>query len=137
MTHEQAKTIAIERMKVLQLFEPCIEAFEKRDEVQMSEPTGGLYEISGEERLLRIIEKFEQKYNALVYNVIHTYTEFGELYNLLYVGLEEDEYELDATMKDLQDGYVFVWCENLDTDWCSEFGTIGVRNRFGGLVRMS
>ena len=127
------KTEAIKRMEILKLFPPCIEAFKKRNEVQLSEPTGALYEFNDDEKLNKIVKDFEEKFNGLVYHVIHTYTNFGELYNLLYVSDTIEEWEIER--KDMKDGYVFVWCENISEPLFSEFGTIGVGNRFGGLVR--
>ena len=128
------KAEAINRMKALDLFAPCIKAFEKRDEVQLSEPTGGLYEFGGNEELTAKVKEFETEYNALVYHVIHTFTQFGELYNFLYVSDYESEWEMDN--EDIKDNYVICYVWNKDDDWCSEFGTIAVRQKFGGLVRV-
>ena len=50
VSREIKKAEAINRMKELGLFAPCIKAF-KRDEVQLSEPTGGLYEFSNDKEL--------------------------------------------------------------------------------------
>ena len=121
-------------MKELELFAPCIKAFKDRNEVQLSEPTGGLYEFSGNEELTAKVKEFEQEYNALVYHVIHTYTQFGELYNFLYVSDYEEEWEMDQN--DIKDNYVMCYVWNKDDDIFSEFGTIVVRQKFGGLVRV-
>ena len=126
------KEQAVLRMKTLKLDKSCIKAF-NHGEVWLSEQTGGLYEFSDNKFLVDLVKKFEKKYNAVVYHVIHTYTNFGELYNLLYVSNDKEEWEQD--MEDIADGYVFVWCENVDEPMFSEFGTIGVASRFGGLVR--
>lgn len=134
VSRENKKVEAINRMKGLELFAPCIKAFEKRDEVQLSEPTGGLYEFSGNEELTAKVKEFEQEYNALVYHVIHTFAQFGELYNFLYVSDHEEEWEMDQD--DIKDNYVMCYVWNKDDDWSSEFGTIAVRQLFGGLVRV-
>ena len=128
------KAEAIKRMKALKLFAPCIKAFKDRDEVQLSEMTGGLYEFSRETELTAKVKEFEAEYNTLVYHVIHTFTQFGELYNFLYVSDHEDEWEMDND--DIKDNYVMCYVWNKDDDWCSEFGTIAVRQKFGGLVRV-
>lgn len=128
------KAEAIDRMKALDLFAPCIKAFKDRDEVQLSEPTGGLYEFSGNEELTAKVKEFEAEYNVLVYHVIHTFTQFGELYNFLYVSDYESEWEMDN--EDIKDNYVTCYVWNKDDDICSEFGTIAVRQKFGGLVRV-
>ena len=128
------KTEAIDRMKALDLFAPCIKAFKDRDEVQLSEPTGGLYEFSGNEELTAKVKEFEAEYNAIVYHVIHTFTQFGELYNFLYVSDYQEEWEMDN--EDIKDNYTMCYVWNKDDDICSEFGTIAVMQKFGGLVRV-
>lgn len=134
VTREKKKEEAIKRMKVLGLFKPCINAFEKYDELQLTEPTGGLYEFNDNAELNAKIKEFEEEYNALVYHVIHTYTQFGELYNFLYVSDYEEEYEFE--MEELEDGYAIAYVWNKTDEWMSEFGGIAVRERFGGLVRV-
>lgn len=134
VTREKKKEEAIKRMKVLGLFKPCIKAFEKYDELQLTEPTGGLYEFGDNTELNAKIKEFEEEYNALVYHVIHTYTQFGELYNFLYVSDYPEEYEYE--MEELEDGYAIAYVWNKSDDWLSELGGIAVRERFGGLVRV-
>ena len=134
VSREIKKTEAINRMKVLGLFEPCIKAFKDRDEVQLSEMTGGLYEFSNDKELTAKVKEFENEHNALVYHVIHTFTQFGELYNFLYVSDYEEDWEIDN--EDIKDNYVISYVWNKDDEWCSEFGTIMVKQKFGGLVRV-
>lgn len=134
VSRENKKVEAINRMKGLELFAPCIKAFKDRNEVQLSEMTGGLYEFSVNEELTAKVKEFEQEYNALVYHVIHTFAQFGELYNFLYVSDHEEEWEMDQD--DIKDNYVMCYVWNKDDDWCSEFGIIAVRQKFGGLVRV-
>ena len=135
VTRENKKIEAINRMKALDLFEPCIKAFENRDEVQLTEMTGGLYEFSRDEELNAKIKEFEEEYNVLVYHVIHTYTNFGEMYSFLYVSNYQEEWEMDN--KDIQVNYVMSYVWNKDYPDFSEFGSIGIRQKFGGLVRVS
>ena len=71
ISREKKKERAILYMKELGLFKPCIKNFEKYDEVQMSEPWGGLYEFSDNEELNKAIKEFEEEYDSLVYHVIH------------------------------------------------------------------
>lgn len=133
-TRETKKEEAIKRMNMFGLFKPCIKSFTKYDEVQLTEPTGGLYEFSDNEELNAKIKEFEEEYNALVYHVIHTYTQFGELYNFLYVSDYEEEWEMDNA--DIADGYAVAYVWNKSDDWMSEIGGIAVRELFGGLVRV-
>jgi hypothetical protein len=128
------KEEAIKRMREFGLFNPCIKAFEKYDELQLTEPTGGLYEFNSNEELNVKIKEFENEYDALVYHVIHTYTQFGELFNFLYVSDYEEEWEYDN--EDIKAGYAVAYVWNRTDEWMSEIGGIAVQERFGGLVRV-
>lgn len=130
---ENKKLEAIRRMGMLDLYKPYITAFDKRNEIFLSEMTGGVYEFSSDTELIAKIKEFEQEYNALVYHVIHTYTQFGELYNFLYVSDHNEEWICDHD--DLENGYAYAYVWNKTDEWCSEIGSIGVRGKFGGIVR--
>ena len=132
---EIKKSEAISRMKVLDLYKPYITLFEKDNKIFMSEMTGGVYEFDDDAELNAKIKAFEEEYNALVYHVIHTMTSFGDLYNFLYVSDHQDEWEMDNA--DIQDGYALAYVWNKTDEWCSEFGSIGVQGKFGGIVRVA
>ena len=137
VSREIKKEEAIKRMKELGLFAPCIKAF-KRDEVQLSEPTGGLYEFSSDKELTAKVQEFEKENNALVYHVIHTHMmldgEEMDMYNFLYVSDYQEEWEMDQN--DIKEGYALVYVWNKTIDYFSEFGSIAVKEKFGGLVRI-
>lgn len=135
VSRETKKAEAIKRMKMLDLYNPYIKAFENKDEIFLSEMTGGVYEISNENELKVKIKEFEAENNALVYHVIRTLTDLGELYSFLYVSDYEEEWELDHV--DIKAGYALVYVWNKDNKWGSEFGNIGVRGKGGGIVRTS
>lgn len=59
ISKEIKKAEAINRMKALGLFAPCIKAFKDRNEVQLSEPTGGLYEFSADKELTAKVAEFD------------------------------------------------------------------------------
>jgi hypothetical protein len=130
---EMKKTEAIKRMKTLDLYKPYITLFEKDNQIFLSEMTGGVYEFNDNEELIAKVKAFEEEYNALVYHVIRTMTQFGELYNFLYVSDHQDEWAMDN--EDIADGYALAYVWNRTDEWCSEFGSIGVRGKFGGIVR--
>lgn len=130
---ETKKAEAIKRMKVLDLYKPYITLFEKDNQIFMSEMTGGVYEFNDNEELVAKVKEFEEEYDALVYHVIRTMTTFGELYNFLYVSKYEEEWEMDNA--DIADGYAMAYVWNKADEWCSEFGSIGVQGKFGGIVR--
>lgn len=139
VSKEIKKQEAIQRMTNLGLFKPCIKAFTKYDEVQLSEPTGGLYEFHDDEELNEKVKEFEANYNALVYHVIHSPARIDgytmDMYNFLYVSDYEEEWEMDRA--DIAEGYVMAYVWNKTDDWMSEFGGIMVQERIGGLVRVS
>lgn len=131
MTKQKQKQEAIERMKLLKLCPNIIKEFEKENIVNLSEHGGILYWLDSDQQA--IVDSFEAEHDALVYHVIHSFTEFGELYSLLYVSKYEEEWETDR--EDLKDGYALVYVKNVDDDMCSEFGSICIKPQFGGLVR--
>lgn len=133
MYKEERFIEAIERMKMLKLDKPCIEAFAK-GKVWESEGFGALYEVNEEEQ--SYIDEFEKEHEGcLVYHMIHNKFEFGECYSMLYVSKYKDEWQADKN--DITNGYALVYVKNVDDDWCSEFGTIAIKSQFGGLVRLS
>ena len=132
MEKAKQKQEALERMKMLKLHGNIIKEFDKEGIVNLSENGGFLYWLDSDQQA--IVDEFETEHDALVYHVIHDCTEFGELYSLLYVSKYEEEWEDDRN--DLKDGYALVYVKNMDDDFCSEFGSIGVKPQFGGLVRM-
>ena len=132
MNREERFIEAIERMKMLKLDRPCIEAFTK-GKVWESEGYGALYEVNQEEQ--EIIDNFEKNHKGcLVYHMIHNKFEFGECYSMLYVSSNKEEWESDK--EDIKNGYVFAYVENVDNPWCSEFGSIAVKSQFGGIMRI-
>ena len=127
---ERKKQEALERMKMLNLFENAIRDFQQDNKVNMSE-CGFLYWLDDEQT--KLVLEFETEHNALVYHVIHNYTEFGELLTFFYVSDHEEEWEYDRA--DLKDGYACAYVKNLDEDAFSEFGSVAFKEQFGGLVR--
>lgn len=121
----------LRRMEQLKLSRNCINAF-KKNKIWESEWIGALYEINEGER--KIVEQFEKEHEGYkVYHMIHNKFEFGEVYSILYVGIEE--YEWEFFDKDLKNGTTFVYCYNKDFEEYSEFGSIGIKSNIGGLVR--
>lgn len=123
---------ALERMTMLHMSRQCINAF-KNGKVWESEGYGALYELNPDEQ--KIVDEFEQKYNAVVYHMIHNKFEFGECYTILYVSNEKSEWKSDRY--DIEDGYAMAYVKNIDAPECSEFGTVAIKPNIGGLVRVS
>ena len=132
MVNEEMKKEAIERMKILRLHNNVIKEFGRKDrQLNKSENGGILYWLDENEQ--QKVKEFEEEYGFVVYHVIHHFAEFGECYCYLYVNSDETLWREDR--QDLEDGYVFAYVYNKDNDFCSEFGSIGIRPQFGGLVR--
>lgn len=131
MTRQEQKKEAIARMKMLKLHQNAINEFDKKDKLNLSEGYGALYWLDEKQR--EYVKKFEQKYNSVVYHVIHNITEFGELLAFLYVSDSKEEWGDDR--HDIKGGYACAYVENLDDEMCSELGSIGIKPQFGGLVR--
>ena len=123
---------ALKRMKLLKMSKQCIEAF-KNNKVWESEGYGALYEVNEDEQ--QIINEFEANHkDCLVYHMIHNVYEFGECYSILYVSPDKEEWQQDKD--DIKEGYVFSYVENIDDDFCSEFGSIAIKPSIGGLMRL-
>ena len=78
----------------------------------------------GEMDLIRAINNFEKNYNAYVYHVIYTRSNFGNLYSMLYISNNTEEWKADR--KDLQNKECYAYVYNKSDEVCSEIGLIGV-----------
>ena len=125
------KQEAIERMKMLKIYSQAIKEFEKENVINVSEHGGILFWLNDEQQ--EMVKRFEEKYNAIVYHVIHNYTEFGELYSLLYVSQHEEEWDYDKD--DIKHNIALCYVVNKDEENFTEFGSIGIRPQFGGVIR--
>lgn len=131
-TKEMMIQEALERMKLLKLHKNAIDEFREEGKLNLSEQTGALYWLSDEQ--LELVRRWESETGNLAYHVIHCYTEFGELLNLLYVAKYAEEWDLDRS--DLDAGSAFCYVMNLDDGFCSEFGSIGIQPMIGGVRRI-
>lgn len=128
---EKMKAEAIQRMRILKLHPIIIEDFEKYGEVGYSFHIFGFYYLSEQEK--DRIRQFEKEYGYLVYYVIDSYTAVGRLLSYLYVSSNEEEWEQDR--QDLEECRPIVYVKNVDDERLSEFGSIGVEPRNGGVIR--
>ena len=127
----EQKLEAIKRMKKLDIYTQVIKEFEKDNVLNKSESGGILFLLDENEK--KMVKEFEEKYNATVYHLIHNYTEYGELYSFLFVSQYKDDWDYDN--EDLNNNRSLVYVKNIDEDAFSEFGTIGIKSQFGGLIR--
>ena len=130
---EMMKEEAIKRMKILQLHKNVLDDFMNENKLNKSDsPLGSLYWLDEEE--IKIVKDFEKRHNVLVYHVIHTFSNLGETYELLFVTTEKEEWENEK--RDLKNGYAFAQVIVIDYDPNSEMGYIGVESKNGGIVRV-
>lgn len=133
ISKEIKKSEAIKRMKALGIYSETIKQFKEDNLISCSEPPlGANYWINDEQK--EIIKALEEEYNALAYFVIRSYTQFGKLDSILCVSDYKEEWDFDNS--EIKHGYVFAYVHNYDVPEFSEFGSIVVQERFGGLVRI-
>ena len=133
-TKEQRKEQAIKLMEQLKIYKPYINGFIKYDDVCFFEFYAGYWAFQDQE-LLEKIKEIEERHNCTVYAVTHELMEFGECYDFLLVTDYVEEWDELVYAED--DGfYVFSYVWNKTDDWCSEFGTIGIKSFGGGIRRV-
>ena len=138
VTRNEMKNEALARMRILKIHENAINDLEKNDMVNVSFfGCGILYWPT--DKQTELIKKFEDQYNGLVYHAISSTTKIGELLTLLYISQYESDWPTDR--EDLKNydpkyGYsIMAYVYNLANDIFSEFGSICVKPKNGGLVR--
>lgn len=79
--------------------------------------------------------EWEEETGNIVYHVIMNRFEFGLCYSFLYVSQHADEWGLDN--ENLKEGHPLVYVKNKDDNSLSEYGYIGIKPSFGGLMRIA
>ena len=134
-TKEQKKSKAIELMTKLDIYKPYVRGFRENDQVCFFESFGGFW-ADQDPAVYAKMKELERKHNCLVYAITHEYTEFGECYSFLLVTDYKSEWkDLVFTANNVHYAFAYVW--NKDDDWCSEFGTVGVKSFGGGIKRVA
>ena len=122
---------AVNRMQALHFSAELISDFQD-GQVYCSE-YGKVTPVMNE--FLNEIRKFEKKWDAVIYHVIRTQTDFGMIFSFLYVSAHPEEWADD--FHELEAGYPFIYSKNETYPERSDFGTICVM-RFGdGLIRVN
>ena len=133
-TKEQRKEQAVRLMKQLDIYKPYIKGFEQSDKVCFFEQFGGFW-VYQEPEIEKKMKEIEKEYDCTVYAITHEYTNIGEFYDFLIVSQDNEEWEdLVEQYQNDYAAYAYVW--NKDDDWCSEFGTVGIRSFGGGIKRI-
>lgn len=127
----ERKEEAVKRLKLMKAGDFIIKDL-RNGLLHCTEPYGATYYVSDE--MAEKIEKLEEKYDMYIYHVIHSYhPEIGDMYSYLYVCKDKEEWEYD--IDDIKNGCILAYTENVTCPDFSEFGCIGYRPLFGGLVR--
>lgn len=133
-------TESLLRMKKLNLLDEVIGQFKENGKLLKSENlcVGSrdnripiLYDLSDKEE--KAVRKWEEKTGNIVYHVIQNRFVFGLCYSFLYVSKHTEEWEYDN--EDLEQGCPLAYVLNADDDMSSEYGSIGIEPKFGGVLR--
>ena len=127
---QRYKKEAIKRMKALGIIDDTIQQFEQADLVSYS-LRGGNYWLDNSFK--QLVAEFEEKHDYLVYYAFLSHTDIGRMLSLFYVSNREEEWSGD--WKELNEGFQMSYVFNLDIPEYSEFGLIGFKPIFGGLIR--
>lgn len=129
-TIEQMKEEAVRRMRLLHMH-PNVEA-DFLDGIINYSVEGILFWQSSEQ--MERIQAFEQQTGNLVYHVLDGYyLDIGRLLTLLYVTPDKNEWPRER--KDLIAGEIFTYVINVDCEYFSEYGIVGIEPFVGGLRR--
>lgn len=129
---EIQKKEAVERMEKLELLPISISEFKENGKVGLS--FGGiLFDLKSEYQ--KMVDEWQEQTGNLVYHVILNHFVFGTCLSMLYVSMDEEEWEFDR--QDLLTMTPLVYVKNLDDEMCSEYGCIQVEKHFGGLRRIA
>ncbi|MBR5355898.1 MAG: hypothetical protein IK121_03145 [Lachnospiraceae bacterium] len=136
---EKMKKEAEARLSMLDLHPDVLNLFKKEGKLYYSErtPLGGiLYWLDNKPDWVKLVKDVEEEMDILVYTATHEYTSFGECLCLLYVSSDEDSWEYDREDLDVKgEKYPMAFVLNLSEPAFSEFGSIGIIERGGGLIR--
>lgn len=130
MERNKIKEEAIKRMKMLEIMPQPIKEFKEDGLLNLSE-NGILYWLNDEQN--KMVRDWEAETGNVVYHVIHSYTNIGELFSFLYVSNHEEEWDRDEQC--IKDGETLAYVVNKDMPDCSEYGYIGVKPFIGGVLR--
>ena len=130
---ESMKQEAIERMEILKIQKRAIKEFKEQSKLNKSEgKLGKLYYLNEQE--IELVKEYERKSNVLIYHIIHTISNLGETYELLFVAKEDDDWKDEK--KDLKRGFATAKVIVVNYKLDSEIGVIGFETRNGGIVRV-
>lgn len=136
MERQVKKDKAIELMKQLDIYKPYIDGFKDEDKVCFYEMFAG-YWVDQEPEIEKKMKEIEAKYKCVVYAITHEFTDFGELYDFLIVPDHKCDWDNLIYKQRNTEFIAFAYVWNKDDEWCSEFGSIGIKSFGGGIRRVA
>ena len=131
-SRETMKIEALSRMRKIGYADEAIHAFETANILLFSNPYGKLKPISP--KLKAQIDFFESENNALVYMVIGSRAFGQKMVSFVYVTSDDEVWYFDN--EDIDEGRVFTYTINLNSEELSEFGEIGIQMFYGVPIRI-
>lgn len=111
-------------------------AFKEDGTLYYSERMGGagiLFWVDNKPEYVQAVKDFEEKTGGKVYHCVLTHTEFGELFDMMYIPKKESQHDGDfEALRDRGEAYIAVPDDQLGG---YEFGYAGYTGAGGGLVR--
>lgn len=133
---------AIKRMEIIGIDKEDIDLFKDNGTISIWERQNAVLkavhydlEFYSNETLKAKIKEFENQYEALVYMVQKTWTNFGELYAFFYVGDNVEAWEIARFDLKHESDLCYVW--NKVNEELSGFGHIVFRKAMGGIYRVA
>lgn len=128
---KQQKAEAVTRMKMLNIFPQTIREF-RGGKLNRSESGGILFWLDDAQNAA--VKEFEKEYNCMVYHAVYNIIEgLGECLSMLYVSAHPEEWGYDKA--DIRSGCAYAFCHFENGCGYDEIGRIGIKPRWGGLVR--
>lgn len=115
------------RMLVLQFDEPVIDNFKDSGRIYMSEFFGIIYDLNAEAK--KAVEEVREM-GLHPYHVIRSHFEFGDVYDVLYVSEDTEEWSYERINSE---GYLDIW----SMGEFKEHGPIKIKKINGGLQRVA
>ena len=130
------KDKALELMKRLDIFDGFIRDFKEQDLVCYFERFIGFWDYRNKE-LEAKRKEIEKKYNCLVYAITHEFIQGDEMYSLLFVSNNPEQWKYSLQNADANKYYATAYIWNKSCAWCSELGDVLIESAFGGLRRIA
>ncbi len=105
VSEEEIIEEAIKRMKILKLHKNAIKEFEQKRRLNKSILNMGIL-FWLDEKEEEMVKELEKKYNFMVYHIIHTLSNLGETYEILFISNNREEWfdEREDLKKRLRNG---------------------------------